>query len=63
MFIKLNSLRDRGWAAPLLRDLRSFGEELAAIQDTHFVCYVDASVLSNYFVVYSAYGRSEVILC
>lgn len=34
----------------------SFGIDVAVIQKTHFVCDIDAHVLSSDFVVYSAYG-------
>lgn len=53
--LNVRSLRDRRKVAHMLRDLLSFGVDLAAIQWTHFVCDVDASVLPNDFVVYSVY--------
>lgn len=34
----------------------SFGVDIAVIQETHFVLNVDVGVLSNDFLVYSAYG-------
>lgn len=43
----------------LLRDFLSFGVDVAAIDETHFVCYVDASVLSREYVVYSTYGGQQ----
>lgn len=39
----------------LLHELLSFPVDVVAIQETRFVCKVDAHVLSNDFVVYSAY--------
>ena len=64
MSIKLASLnarglRDLGKTARLLRDLLSFGVDVATIQETHFVCEADSRVLSNDFVVYSAYGNRQ----
>lgn len=59
MSIKLASLntrdlRDRGKAIGRLRDLGLVGVSAAAIPETHFLCNVDARVLSSDFV-YSVY--------
>lgn len=54
--VNMKCLRDRGKATCLLRDLLSFGVNVAAIQETHFVCDVDACVLASDFLVYAAYG-------
>lgn len=56
----MRGLRERSKAARLLRDLLSFGVDVVAIQETRFVCDVDASVVSNEIVVYSAYGSRRV---
>lgn len=60
MYIKLASLNARClrvWskAAHMLCDLLSFSVDVAAIKERHFLCNVDAHVLSSNFVVYSAY--------
>lgn len=49
--------RDQGKAACLLCDLLSFGVDVAMIQETHFVCNIDACVFSSDFVINSAYGN------
>lgn len=53
--LNVRGLRDRSKAVGLLCDLLSFGVDVAVIQETNFVCDVDAHVLSSNFVVYSAY--------
>lgn len=58
MFIKLaclnaRGLKDQNKATRLLCDLLSFGVDVVAIEETHFVCDVDACVLSSNFVVVS----------
>lgn len=70
MSIKLTSLNVRGMreqskAARLLRDLLSFGVDVAANQETHFVSDIHAIVLSNDFLVYSAYWnrQPEMLSC
>lgn len=57
MYIKLASLnemgfRDQGKAVRQQHDLFSTGIDVAAIQETYFICWVDARVLSSYFVGY-----------
>lgn len=61
MSIKLASqnakgLRNRSKAPRLLCELLPFGVDVVAIEQIRFVCSVDACVLSNNFVAYSAYG-------
>lgn len=59
MYIKLTSLnmrslRDRSKSVHLLRSLLSLGLDVTAIQKTHFICEVEARMLSSDFV-YSEY--------
>lgn len=57
--LNMKGFRNRGTASRLLRDLLSSGVDVAAIQETLFVCNVDACVLETDFVVYSAYGERQ----
>lgn len=52
--LNVRGLRDWSKAARLLRDLLSFG--VAAIQETHFVCDIDACVLSSDRCLFSIRG-------
>lgn len=54
--LNARGLRDWGKTSRLLRDLMSFGMDVAAIEVMQFVCEADACVLSSEFVVYSGYG-------
>lgn len=54
--LNVNGLKDQGKATRLLCDLLLFSVDVTAIEETHFVCRVDAHVLPSDFVVYSAYG-------
>lgn len=49
-------MRDQSKVACLFCDLLSFRVDISAIQETHFVCNINSCVLSNDFIVYSAYG-------
>lgn len=59
MSIKIASgLRDRRTAAALLRDLLPFRVDVVEIQETHFICNVDARVLpGNVYLTYLATGQ------
>lgn len=48
--LNARGLRDRSKAVRLLRDLLSFSVDVAAIQEKHFTCVVDARVLSIEYV-------------
>lgn len=52
--LNAKDLRDGSKAACLHRDLLSFGLDVVTIQET--LCEVDARVLSNGYVVFSAYA-------
>ena len=41
-----------------LADLSNLCVDVAAVQETHFVCEADCRVLKDDFVVYSAFGSS-----
>ena len=49
-------LRDASRCAHLLSDLSNLCVNVAAVQETHFICKADCRVLENDFVVYSAFG-------
>ena len=49
-------LRDPSKCAHLVVELKKLGEDVAAVQETHFTCSVDCHVLESDFNVFSAYG-------
>ena len=54
--LNARGLRDASRCAHLLSDLSNLYVNVAAVQETHFICEVDCRVLENDFVVYSAFG-------
>ena len=56
--VKLNvrGLRDSSKCARLLAELKDLRVEVAAVQETHFICAADCRILENDFNVFSAYG-------
>ena len=54
--LNARGMRDRSHASRVLRDLLSLNVDVAAIEETHFVCEADERVLSGDYVVFSAYG-------
>ena len=49
-------LRDPRFARPVLGDLRNCCIDVAAVQETHFICE-DVEVLANDYVIFSAFGQ------
>ena len=54
--LNARGLRDASKCAYLLSDLSNLCNDVAAVQETHFICEADCRVLGNDFVVYSAFG-------
>ena len=54
--LNARGLRDASRCAHLLSDLSNLCVDVAAVQETHFICKADCRVLENDFVVYSAFG-------
>ena len=54
--LKVRGLRDSSKCARLLAELTNLSLNIAAVQETHFICAVDCRVLGNDFNVFSAYG-------
>ena len=54
--LNARGLRDASRCAHLLSDLSNLCVDVAAMQETHFICKADCRVLENDFVVYSAFG-------
>ena len=54
--LNARGLRDASKCANLLAELSYLCVEVAAVQETHFVCEADCQVLKDDFVVYSAFG-------
>ena len=54
--LNVKGLRDSSKCTRLLSELRSIGEDVAAVQETHFNCSADCRVLESDFNVFSAYG-------
>ena len=51
--LNVRGLRDASKCAHLLSDLSNLCVDVAAVQETHFICEADCRVLEN---VYSAFG-------
>ena len=49
-------LRNSGSAARVLGDLRDLEVDIAALQETHFICRSDEHVFDSDYVVVSSYG-------
>ena len=49
-------MRDSSKCARLLAELKNLRVDIAAVQETHFICAADCRVLENDFNVFSAYG-------
>ena len=54
--LNVRGLRDSSKCARLLGELKTLGVDVAAVQETHFICGADCRVLENGFNVFSAYG-------
>ena len=56
-------LRDSSKCARLLDKLKNLRLDVAAVQETHFICTVDSRVLESDFNVFSTYGsRTSTLL-
>ena len=54
--LNVKGLRDPGKCTRLLDELKTLGVDVAAVQETHFICGADCRVLESDFNVFSAYG-------
>ena len=54
--LNARGLRDASKCAHLLAELSNLWVNVAAVQETHYVCKVDCRVLKDDFVVYSEFG-------
>ena len=54
--LNVRGLRDSSKCAHLLVELKNLCVDVAAVQETHFVCAADCRVLESDFNVFSAYG-------
>ena len=54
--LNVRGLRDSSKCARLLGELSNLRENVAAVQETYFLCDADSRVLGNDFNVFSAYG-------
>ena len=54
--LNVRGLRDSSKCARLLGELKTLGVDVAAVQETHFICGADCRVLEKDFNVFSAYG-------
>ena len=54
--LNVRGLRDSSMCTRLLAELKNLGEDVAAVQETHFTCGADSRVLESDFNVFSAYG-------
>ena len=54
--LNVRGLRDSSKCTRLLGELKTFGVDVAAVQDTHFTCGADCRVLESDFIVFSAYS-------
>ena len=55
--VNARRMRDSKKCAHLLVELSNLGDNVAAVQETHFICAVDCRVLENNLAVFSAYGN------
>ena len=56
--LNVRELRDPSRCSRLLGELSNIGVNVAAVQDTHFICAADCQPLEGDFVVFSAFGSS-----
>ena len=54
--LNVRGLRDSGKCEHLLTELSNHVVNVAAVQETHFICAADCRVLEKNFAVFSAYG-------
>ena len=54
--LNLATLRDSSKCARLLGELKNLSDNVAAVQETHFICAAECLVLEEDFNVFSAYG-------
>ena len=54
--LNVRGLRDSSKCTRLLGELKKFGVDVTAVQETHFTCSADCRVLESDFNVFSAYG-------
>ena len=55
--LNARGLRDASKCAHLLAELSNLSINVAAVQETHFICEADCWVLEDEFVVFSAFGN------
>ena len=56
--LNVRGLRDPSKSAHLLAELKNLRVDVAAVQETHFICAADYRVLESDFNVFSAYSSS-----
>ena len=54
--LNMRGLRDLSWCSHLLGELSNLGVNVAAVQETHFICAADCRVLEGDFIIFSAFG-------
>ena len=54
--LNVKGLKYSSKCARLLSELKNVSVDVAAVQETHFICAADCRVLENDFNVFSAYG-------
>ena len=54
--LNVRGLKDLTRCSRLLGELSNLGVNIAAMQETHFICAVDCRPLEGDFVVFSAFG-------
>ena len=59
--LNVRGLRDLSKCTRLLGELKNLGINVAAVQETHFICNADFRVLESDFNVFSAYGSSTSV--
>ena len=57
--MNVRGLRDPSRASAFLQDLRAHHVDVAAVQETHFVCEADGRLIANDFIVHSSYGDRD----
>ena len=60
--LNLRGLRDPSKCAHVLGELLNLCVNVAAVQETHFICAEDCCVLEDDFVFFSAFSSTEVSL-
>ena len=54
--LNVRGMRGSSKCARLLAEFKNLRVDVAAVQETHFICAADCRVLASDFIVFSAYG-------